>query len=299
MLTSFQTVFSVIRYHERSIVVSIAKGFLAGAGRRGVIRGTAEGRFGTIRGPSFAGIREFEIRSRRMDALVSGGFLDTDVPERLNLTPAQLGELRYRFKRALYATDELGDLGLAVLESGPSVGQDGADEDVTHPADYARTRAAQVLHIRSMPTLDLVSLAFLLQAAQCGYLRYRIRGSAHPADPAEVAAASVAFKEAILRRGSLVLYGFVRGSWREHKLAEVGMLLARAEMRLWEARETSMPDGLHMTLLGEMGRRLVGDDCARPDYAKLRNREMAALMGDAIGIRVKDREGEAQGGMTP
>jgi len=229
-----------------------------------------------------------------MDALVTSGFLDADIPDRLNLTLPQLEELRYRFKLALYATNELGDLGLRVVESLPNVAVAYADGDEKRHFEHSQVRAAQVLYIQGMSTLDLVSLAYLLRAAETGFVRYRSRGTPLFRVPVDLASLSVAFKEATLRRGSFVLYAFVRGGGLEHQAAESGLLLACTEMRMWETGGTGAHDGLHMTLMREIGRRLVGNDRKRPDYAAMRNREMAKVMNEAVGIRVHAQRASKQ-----
>lgn len=245
---------------------------------------------------SFSTVRELHRRGARMDSILnSSGFLLVDEPKTLGMPSREVLErFKVGLRDALYMTDRLADfatepsLYASLTQSEESEprrspphadagGGDNYDDDsmpfasddaevsaynaqlAQHLRQMHHLRDLQIAHIRSLPTRDLAWLLTLGMGASRGYRRYSWELLKH--DPGMGAARSMAFKEVLFRSGVFFLWGFMRGT---------GSLAGFIRAMIWQVAEEviffeegveiegeRMPDGLHMTALGELGRRVV------------------------------------------
>lgn len=238
---------------------------------------------------SFSTVRELHRRMVRMDSILnSSGFLLIDEPKTLGMPSYEILErFKVGLRDALHVTDRLADFAtepsLYTVTNGEAAPQsptaDAGDGDLTTPFasdDDAEVRAynaqlaqqfrqmhhlrdLQIAHICALPTRDLAWLLTLGMGASRGYRRYSWELLKH--DPGMGAARSMAFKEVLFRSGVFFLWGFMRGT---------GSLASFIRAMIWQVAEEvmffeegveiegqRMPDGLHMTVLGELGRRVV------------------------------------------
>lgn len=126
-------------------------------------------------------------------------------------------------------------------------------------------RGLQAVYLRALPSRDLAWVLTLAAGASKGYARYSYELLKN--DPAMADARVMAFKEVLLRGGPFFLWAFMRGT------GSLGSFVRRA---IWQVAEEVLffeenveiggqrvPDGLHMTIMGELRRRLVEARCAQ------------------------------------
>lgn len=248
---------------------------------------------------SFATVREVNRRQKRIESLVNpGGFMLIDDPKTMGVPSSDsLEKFRAGLQRALEVTDRIADWAtdpsLDALSQEdenpqqqivPPISLLDRDNPVHNTQDNAQAgffaqydadlrafnarypqrmkqltalRNLQIEYLRSLPSRDLAWLITLTQGASRGYARWSAELLEN--DPSMAHARIMAFKEVLLRTGSLLLHGFIRGQ---------GSLLSHVKMSIWEAAKevmffeeggTGLPDGLHMTVMEELRIRLVAE----------------------------------------
>ncbi len=222
-----QTICSILRTYERS--VSLAKiGQILFQPTSNIILEFPEGP-DVFSGPSFAFIQELLRRDRRIDILLRSGFLSLDKSTRPGFNEEQLGRIRQGFKRAMHTVDQLADIGIQIAFEGRG-GSNARRVKNTRRARYLKIRTAQSRHLGTAPTVELAFLYEFLVSAGAGYMRYKDHPEAIPPQSiVELNERTVAFREAILRRGSGVLFAFVRGTGSVSKYAESAVTVAQEE----------------------------------------------------------------------
>ena len=130
---------------------------------------------------TLAGVRELEIRDRRMESILGGGFLSTDAPQTLGLTEDQLGRLRCGLKRSMHIADHIADLQASFLVAMSSHVQP-SPTTTNNSRFYEELRSTQICFIRNLSTPDLAFLYKLVELAGSGFSRYRQH--LHRSDPA-------------------------------------------------------------------------------------------------------------------
>ncbi|KAJ9130622.1 hypothetical protein NKR23_g12105 [Pleurostoma richardsiae] len=296
---------NLIASHERSITVTKLSRFpLPPIGA--VLSSETEQRE-SINAFTFGTVTEFNRRDWRIDSILSGGFLSTGDPTSLGLSSDALCNMKRGLKRALYIADRVADVEADVMLSAkeatkatpsrkpdmradvPLISRDqlgpavhGIRSVLAWQSDLLRicctTRARQIMMIRTLSTEDLAFLNQLTSLAAMGYARYKameLRSDPGAWDKV------VAFREMLLRHGSLFLWAYVRGSGSLHRFMESMVRCGVSEIREWEDRvaetdgsnddddeggsaamrqmdgaETWLP-GLHMTMVGELRSRLA------------------------------------------
>lgn len=235
---------------------------------------------------SYHTVQELELRETRVDSLINNsGFLLIDEPDTMGMPSLEsLQRFKAGLKDALYITERLSDLGaslpshqmrdddsiepkpLLAVDSGPASSPSDEAGILAHTAQLAAQfrqmealRDLQAAHLRALPSRDLAWAVTLAAGASKGYARYSSELLKN--DPAMADARVMAFKEVLLRGGPFVLWAFTRGG------GSLGGFVRRA---VWQVAEEvlffeggvevggqRMPDGLHMTAMGELRRRLV------------------------------------------
>jgi hypothetical protein len=230
--------FALIRNHERSITKTRAKEFvLAPIGA--VLSSYSPDRH-VLAADSFPSIHEFELRDRRIDTILRGGFVDRTGPPGLGpLTVRQQDRLLTLLEKALYQCDRIADLA----------------------ADHAGGgRDVQMDHIRSLPLYDLVPVYLMISIVSQGWLRAK----PYLNDDPNVWESLTVFEECVLRHGSWFLWSQVdegEGEGGKEAMQEASRGLLRAglqELLDWETGKEDAKPGLRMTLLeaakGRLGR---------------------------------------------
>lgn len=235
---------ALISDNERSIATAKLKTFLLPPLGE-VLSSEDERRCRITEKYSFPTIQEMDLRERRMNSILdNSGFLLTDDTKPLGMACDSLARFKAGLKRSLYMTDRLADLEtqpevqhiqsritrrLSSLQvGGDSVGGavnendldkiEAFDEDVMlqHDAEVEAQHSAVMVHrnlqfemIQQLATLDLAWLLTLGEGAIKGCTRYF--ENMFLSDPAGTQYKVVAFKEELLRKGSFILWAFVRG----------------------------------------------------------------------------------------
>ncbi|KAI7783006.1 hypothetical protein LA080_012601 [Diaporthe eres] len=235
---------ALISDNERSIATAKLKTFLLPPLGE-VLSSEDERRCRITEKYSFPTIQEMDLRERRMNSILdNSGFLLTDDTKPLGMACDSLARFKAGLKRSLYITDRLADLEtrpevqhiqsritrrLSSLQvGGDSVGGavnendldkiEAFDEDVMlqHDAEVEAQHSAVMVHrnlqfemIQQLATLDLAWLLTLGEGAIKGCTRYF--ENMFLSDPAGTQYKVVAFKEELLRKGSFILWAFVRG----------------------------------------------------------------------------------------
>ncbi|POS70554.1 hypothetical protein DHEL01_v211049 [Diaporthe helianthi] len=236
LMQTSKAIKELISGKERSIAMAKLKMFpLPPLGE--VLSSEDEGRCRIVGQYSFATIQEMDLRERRMVSILdNSGFLLTDDAKKLGLPGYSLIKLKAGLKRALYIADRFSDLEtqpevlhiqgqtdwqLFSLQSGSdSIGGviDGNDldkieafGDEVQAQHFAITvqRKLQFEMIRGLETIDIAWLLTLGEGAMKGCTRYY--GRMFESDPAGTHYKVVAFKEELLRKGSFMLWAFLRG----------------------------------------------------------------------------------------
>ncbi|KAG6362124.1 hypothetical protein INS49_010353 [Diaporthe citri] len=235
---------ALISNNERSIAAAKLKTFLLPP--LGEVLSSEDERRCRITGKySFATIQEMDLRERRMSSILdNSGFLLTDDIKPLGMTDDSLARFKAGLKRGLYITDRLADLetrpevrhvqnNITLRLSSLQVGGDSVggavnendldkiesfDDEVMlqHDAEIEAQHSAVMVHrnlqfemIHELATLDLAWLLTLGEGAIKGCTRYFEK--MFLSDPAGTQYKVVAFKEELLRKGSFILWAFVRG----------------------------------------------------------------------------------------
>ncbi|KAJ0115983.1 hypothetical protein J7T55_004153 [Diaporthe amygdali] len=244
LMQTSKAVNALISQNERSIAIAKLKTFLLPP--LGEILSSEDERRCRVTGKhSFATIQELDLRERRMGSILdNSGFLLTDNAKTLGMTDDSLRKFKAGLKRALYITDRLADLEtrpevqrvqhritrrLSLLQVGGDGVTGDVDEDATdkidafdqgvmlqHDAEAEAQHSAIMVHrslqfdtIHELATLDLAWLLTLGEGAIKGCTRYFEK--MFESDPTGTQYKVVAFKEELLRKGSFILWAFVRG----------------------------------------------------------------------------------------
>lgn len=236
-------------------------------------------------------VRELQRRHDRIDSILDrGAFLLTDHPDTIGLPSFEaLDKFKTGLRDALSVTDHIFDLATdpSFDGDGPPQPQPESIDDLVdlatadtmeawHPvyAIYQLTlaelvqeaihlRNLQRAHIRAQPTRILCWLLTLASGASRGYMRYREASLC--ADPGMAPARIMAFGETLLRHGILVIWGFVRGKGSLASALASALGTTAEEIHVYEGsgawhllgERVMMPDGLHMTIMGELKDRFV------------------------------------------
>ncbi|KAL1883208.1 hypothetical protein Daus18300_000266 [Diaporthe australafricana] len=241
---------------------------------------------------SFATVQEMELRERRMVSILdNSGFLLTDNVKTMGLTDDSLRRLKAGLKRSLYMIDRLADLETqakvqqvqkevarrlsSVQDPGDGV-TDAVDENdvdkigafdeavmLQHDAEIEAQHSAFMVHrslqfemIHEMATLDLAWLLTLGEGAMKGCIRYYERY--FESDPVGTQYKVMAFKEELLRKGSFILWAFVRSVGSMHAFAKACIRQTGDEIMLYEFGQHTNR-GLSSTLHQEMRQRVLAE----------------------------------------
>lgn len=301
-LTPAQTIQSLIFEYEHSISRGrLLSGFILPA--LGPVLSSAEADRTMIEPWTFAVVRDFELRERRMSSILTTcTFLCTWTPESLRVTAVAMEKLRQGIKQALCITDLLAD----VAANYPRM-LEGAEADgkrFRNTILAAKIRFRQVKIIRCLPTRDLAFLLALTTMAGRGYARYQ--GPKLETEPNGWDKV-ISFQEVILRHGSFGLWGLVRGPIDITKRVQDYVLSGVDDIREWECARhfiyhdedgayeaASLDDsdtswmvdslpGLHLTVMREFRARLKKKGEAFSDSNWI-NEVVSQSIGEAIQI---------------
>lgn len=236
---------------------------------------------------SLTTVQEFERRERRIHSLLnSGDFFLTSVGSPFRLDRPALLKLKAGLATAIRLTDRLADadgckeiaeqLDPAVphpksniimswrMQHGlhPSTGSPVPESDALRDRMFLAYNKQQAI-IAELPTLDLAWLVTLVDGAATGFQRYNMDRykAGH-----NRAVANMAFQEIVLRDGSSALWALIRGEKKDNDFIDERVLQCGAEIIWWENGGASertpsgnklLPDGLHMTIMQELRKRLV------------------------------------------
>lgn len=232
MLTFEQHINALISDNERSIATARLKTFLLPP--LGEVLSSEDERRCRITGKySFATVQEMDLRERRMRSILDNSrFLLTDDTKLLGMAGDSLVRFKSGLRRSLYITDRFADLEtrpevrlvqdtitrrLSLQAGGDSIGG-GVNEndlDKIEAFDEAQDEAITVHRhlqfemIHELSTLDIAWLLTLCDGAIKGCSRYFEK--MFQSDPAGTQYKVVAFKEELLRKGSFMLWAFLRG----------------------------------------------------------------------------------------
>ncbi|KAG8169566.1 hypothetical protein KVR01_000311 [Diaporthe batatas] len=266
---------------ERSIVIAKLKMFLMPPLGE-VLSSEDERRCRIVGKYSFATIQELDLRERRMVSILeNSGFLLTDDGKKLGLPGCSLVKFKAGLKRALYMADRFSDLEtqpevlhvqdqlirrLCSLQSGSgSIGSVIDEIDLDKIEAFGEEAQAQhsaiTVHrnlqfemIRGLETIDIAWLLTLGEGAMKGCTRYYER--MFESDPAGTHYKVVAFKEELLRKGSFMLWAFVRGGGPLAAFAKTSMRQTGEEIMGFEIGHHHNC-GLSSMLHQEMRRRVL------------------------------------------